>query len=94
MGKVQEMEMAKEEEEILDRALDDNVVVKEMVKIGSVMVQKGQPIKQWVCPFCGNIKYTSIYETNAPICPACVSSGKVYSYKESKEYYEVKEIGF
>jgi hypothetical protein len=60
--------------------------------IGVVMQQNGQPIKQWKCPFCGHIEYTSIFQTESPRCPACINSGKVYTWEETEEYYDVKEL--
>lgn len=61
-------------------------------EIGVVMVQEGSAVKKWVCPFCGNSKFTSIFERKAPMCSACVSRGKVYTWEEKKDFYEVRQI--
>lgn len=61
-------------------------------EIGVIMEQIGKPIKQWVCPHCGYIAFTSVYETESPQCPACIGSNKVYTWNQKENGIEVKEI--
>lgn len=56
-------------------------------KIGVVMIQKGQPVKQWQCPHCGHIEYTSIYETESPFCPACIGNEQAYILKREDNLF-------